>query len=286
MEEGRPVSKVDYQTVSVDYFRTLVVPLLSGRGFNDADSITNPNQVCIVNQLMADHYWPQQDPIGHRVSNDSGRTWMTIVGVVKNIHQYGLDHDAVYTVYMPSDQHPLFESNLLLRSKSDPFIMARQAVAQIHQIDSEQPVTKIRTLEQIRTDLVAAPRVSAVLLGMFALLALCITIIGIVGMLTLVVARRSREIGIRMALGARRSNILRLIVTQGLTPVLFGLGVGAVAALILTRLISSLLFQLKPTDPLEYIATALVLLVSAFLACVVPARRATRIDPMIALRDS
>ncbi|HMD22306.1 MAG TPA: ABC transporter permease, partial [Alloacidobacterium sp.] len=282
---GEPVPHADYRVVSADYFRALGIPELSGRSFTVRDTKQAPG-VAIVNDLMARHYWPNQNPIGHRISINGEKTpsWITVVGVISNVHQYGLDKDSVYEVYLPLEQAPLNAAHLLVRTRGDPDRLTNQIVRIIHEIDPQQPVTDIKTLAQIRESLLGTPRVTAVLLGLFAAVALFITIVGVSGTLALFVAHRTKEIGIRMALGATREAILRHILYRGMAPVLAGMVIGIVAAIFCTRAVAGMLFAVKATDPITFAAIAFVLALVALAACCIPGRRATRIDPMKALR--
>ena len=280
---GEPTPQADFRVVSTDYFRVLGVPVLEGRSFTDQDK-RQTLQVAIVNDLMARHYWPNQDPVGHRISTDEGKTWTTIVGVVSNVRQYGLDKDSVYEIYFPIDQASLTGAHLLVRTRRDPSQLANQIVRNIHEIDPQQPVTNIKTLAQMREALLGTPRVTAMLLGLFAAVALFITIVGVVGTLALFVARRNKDIGIRMALGATQETILRYILYCGMVPVLTGMAIGVIAAFFSTRVLAGMLFAVKTTDPLTFAAIAAFLILVALVACCIPARRATHIDPMKALR--
>jgi putative ABC transport system permease protein len=280
---GEPVPQADFRVVSADYFRVLGVPVLGGRAFSDSD-IKQAPAVAIVNDLMARHYWPNENPLGHRISTDEGKTWTTVVGVVSNVHQYGLDKDSVYEAYFPLEQASLMGAHLLVRTRGEPTQLTNQAVRTIHEIDPQQPVTDIKTLAQMRESLLGTPRVTAVLLGLFAAVALFITIVGISGTLALFVTHRTKEIGIRMALGATREAILRHILYRGMAPVLAGMGIGIVAAFFCTRALAGMLFAVKTTDPLTFVAIALFLAFVALAACCLPGRRATHVDPMKALR--
>ncbi len=282
---GEPAPQTDFRVVSADYFRVLGVPVLSGRAFTDRDTSQAP-PVAVVNDLMARRYWPNENPIGHRISIEhaTNKAWITIVGVVSNVHQYGLDKDSVYEAYFPLEQAQLTAAHLLVRTRGEPDRLTNQIVRTIQEIDPQQPVTDIKTLAQIRESLLGTPRVTAVLLGLFAAVALFITIVGVSGTLALFVAHRTKEIGIRMALGATREVILRHILYRGMAPVLAGMIIGIVAAIFCTRALAGMLFAVKATDPITFAAIAFVLALVALVACCIPGRRATRIDPMKALR--
>jgi predicted permease len=278
-----PASQVDYEVATPEYFRVLGVPVLSGRVFTNNDTLDTPN-VAIVNERLAKHYWPNQDPVGHRVTADHGKTWITVAGMVSNVHQYGLDKESDDAIYLPVYQSDVNNTHLLVRTRNDPMKLANEIQEIIRDIDPQQPVTDVRTLDQVRNAQLGAPRLTATLLGLFAGMALFITIVGVSGTLALSVARRSKEIGIRIALGATQENILGNVVKRGMAPVLAGIAVGVVIAIFATRLLASLLFAVRPDDPLTFAGIAAMLLVVALVGCVIPARRAVQIDPMKALR--
>jgi len=215
---------------------------------------------------------------------DKGKTWTTVVGVVSNVRQYGLEKEAADSIYFPLYQVDLTSAHLLVRTRSDPMRMANQVTSIIHDVDPQQPVTQIRTLDELRSAQLGTPKVTAILLGLFAMVALFITIVGVSGTLALSVARRSKEIGIRIALGATKEKILGNVLARGMAPVLAGLAVGVVAAIFATRLLANLLFAVGPDDPLTFAGIVALLLVVAMVGCVIPARRAVSVDPMKALR--
>ncbi len=281
--EGAPEPMVDYRVVSADYFGTTGIPLLAGRPFANGDRADAP-LVAIVNQHMARHYWNAASPVGEKISSDNGKTWMTIVGVIGNVRQYGLDREPLDEVYIPLFQNPLGAGNLLVRTAMNPMSIAHDVAKTVYSIDPQQPVARIATLEQLRSDSMASPRLTTILLALFAGLALLITLAGIVGVLSLSVSQRTNEIGIRMALGASPGRISRMVMGQGLFLVMVGLALGIAGSLALSRLMSTLLFGIEPTDPFTFTAVAAVSIAVAALACFWPAQRATRIDPMTALR--
>jgi predicted permease len=283
LHAGEPVPQVDYEIASPDYFRVLGVPLLSGRSFTDRDT-SKTLDAAIVNARMAKHYWPDADPLGHRVSTDNGKTWQTVVGVVGDVHQYGLEKQSNDSIYLPLDQVSITNSHLMVRTTSDPMRLANRIQQIVHSVDPQEPVTEIRTLEELRDRQLGTPRETAVLLTLFAGVALFITIVGVTGTLALSVARRSKEIGIRIALGAGKEQILRSVLTQGMVPVLAGLLLGALAAALATRVLANMLFAVRPDDPATFAGIALLLLAVALAGCLLPARRALNIDLMKALR--
>jgi putative ABC transport system permease protein len=281
----QPPPQINFAIASPDYFRVLGIPLLAGRSFSTSDAASAP-LVVLVNNRMARHYWPNESPVGHRVAVHNGdkKTWASVVGVISDVRQYGLDKEPTDTIYFAADQSGMNNGALLVRTKGDPLRMTNQVAAIIHEIDPQQPITDVRTLEQLRGAQLGTPRITSMLLGLFAAVALFITIVGVSGTLALSVARQSKEIGIRLALGATKRNILSNALTRGMLPVLIGLGLGTVAAAFATRVLAKMLFGVKPGDPGTFIAIAFLFFGAALIGCVIPARRAARVDPMIALR--
>jgi ABC-type antimicrobial peptide transport system permease subunit len=209
---------------------------------------------------------------------------MTIVGLVNDTHDYGLNEAPIDEVYRAFAQTSPLSATLLVRTSADPGSFARRVPALVHEVDARQPVSRIRTLEAIRSRSLAPPRLTAMLVTLFAAVALIVTAAGIAGVVSFSVNQRTTEIGVRMALGAPRSSVVRMIVQQGLTPVTLGLASGLALALAMTQVVARMLFGVEPTDPMTYVAVIAVLAAVAALACLVPARRAASIDPMQALR--
>jgi putative ABC transport system permease protein len=267
---------------SPGYFRTLGIPLMAGREFADTDDNKAPN-VVIINQMLKRQLWPNEDPIGKRVSYDDGKTWTTIVGIVGDVREFGLDRPPVSEMYVPVAQSGAV-STLIVRTAADPQAMARHIRDVVHEVDSQTAVAHEMTVEQAREESLASPRLTATLLGLFAGLALLIAAAGIGGIMALAVSQRIREIGIRMALGARPGDILRMVLGQGLALTLLGVVLGAAGALALTGLAKSLLFEVTPTDPVTFAGVAAVLVAAAVIASYLPARRAAGVDPIDALR--
>ena len=286
--EGQPAPedgtgpRTDVQTVSPGYFETLRIPLLRGRTFTDFDHDEAVN-VAVVNQSVAQRYWGAADPIGTRVSGD-GENWVTVVGVVGDVKQEGLSEEFPHQVYRPLSQSPPLVFNFLIRTGGNPMSIAREATAVVHSIDPRQPVAFVKTMEDVRSENIAAPRLVTLLLGLFAVLALTISVAGVVALVAFTVSQRTRELGIRLALGAAKGSVLWMVVRQGVALVLVGLAAGAAAALALTRFIGSWLYDVTPTDPVTFLLISLVFASTAVVAAYVPARRAARVDPMIALR--
>jgi predicted permease len=282
---GEPMPQVDHQLSTPDYFRVLGIPIISGRTFMDSDTIDS-TRVALVNAQMAHHYWPSLDPVGRRISTDEGRTWITVVGVVGSVHQYGISQGFRDVVYFPQAQVTFMgDPSLLIRTREEPTRLVNQFVSMIDGIDSQQPVTDIRTLDQLRNAQLGTPRVTSILLGTFAGVALFITVVGVTGTLGLSVTRRTKEIGIRIALGATRREILFNVVRQGMVPVVAGIVGGAVVAALSTGVLTSMLYGVSPHDRVAPAAIAILLTAMALIGCLIPGRRAVRIDPMKALRS-
>ena len=280
---GQALPKADFRIVSPSYFEALHIPILNGRAFLQTDRPETPI-VAVVNRSAARHLWGSQDPIGTRFSTDAGRTWTQVVGVVGDIKQYGLDKDVADEIYLPMAQYPMGQASLVIKTAVEPMSIARGVIELLHGVDPNQPAARVRSLEQVRAESVAAPRLTTNLLGIFALLALTIAATGIGGVMALAVGQRRHEIGVRMAIGARPGEILRMILGQGMGLALVGIVLGLLGAFALTRLLQTLLFEVGPTDPLTFVSVAVVLGVATLVACYVPARRAARVDPIIALR--
>jgi putative ABC transport system permease protein len=281
--EGQLSPKIDPRAVTSDYFRAIGTPLIKGRMFTEADDEKAP-LVAIINDTAAHHRWGGEDPVGKRVSFDNGQTWVTIVGIVGDVNQYGLDRAPVDELYVPVAQGP-FASFLIVKTMSDPMSVSKLMRDAVHQADADTAIDQVKTLEQVRNDSVASPRLTAWLLGLFAGLALIITAAGIYGVMALAVTQRTREIGIRMALGATRGKILAMVMRQGMTLMLLGLIGGIIGALVLNRLVATLLFATPTTDLMTFAVTSFLLILAAGAACFVPVIRATSINPITALRN-
>jgi ABC-type antimicrobial peptide transport system permease subunit len=269
---------------SEDYFKTVGQALLRGRPFLRSD-VQDALPVAIVNQSLASHYWPGRDPVGSRITFDKGQNWITIVGVVANARSQ-IDSEPQDEIHVPlrGTTGGLLSAAILVRTQGSPGALRNNLREAIRRVDPQQPVTRIETLEQVRTRALAPPRLIATLLGLFAVLALVITAAGIAGVLAFSVNQRTQEIGIRMALGASRGAVLGMVLRQGLTLVLIGLAGGTIAALFLVRLMKQVLYGVSPTDPLTFVGVAAVLIGVAAAACLMPARRATMVNPITALR--
>jgi putative ABC transport system permease protein len=276
----------DYATVSPDYFHVMRIPLLRGRFFSEQDSPSNPN-VAIINETLARRYFPNQDPLGRQMKfgfPPNSNVSREIVGVVGDVRDVALSREPGPAMYVPFAQAPLYGGEVVVRSSlSGSSVVAgiRQAV---HSIDKDLPVTDVESFPDMLGASVAQERFRTLLLSSFSGMALILAAVGIFGVISYSASQRTREIGIRMALGAQQRSVLRLILGQGTKLALLGLGVGTLAALLLTRWMASLLYGVSATDPLTFGATAIVLFGVAVTACYIPARRAMRVDPMVALR--
>jgi len=288
--EGQPAPsddlrpQADFLLASPKYFQTIGIPVIRGRGVAASDRPDNP-QVAVINESIARHRWPNEDPLGKRISVDRGKTWITVVGVVGDVRQYGLNRAPDDQVYVTLSQFPILGGSLLVRTASDPLALTRLVKDAVHGIDPEQPVDHIRTLEQVKANALAAPRLTSILLSIFAVLALLITSAGIAGVIAFSVGERTQEFGVRLALGAEPRQVLGMVLRQGLTLVAVGLAIGFIGAHVLAGMMTRLLFEVRATDPPTFLAMSVVLAAVATAACFLPARRVTSVDPMVALRN-
>jgi putative ABC transport system permease protein len=290
--EGRPSPKtfaagmmVGQRVVSPDYFATMRTPLLAGRDFTFRDA-AGATPVAIINQALATRYFPGENPLGKRIKIDeASEEWQTIVGITVSMHHSGLGADADPEIFSPYLQNPWSTMAFLVRTRGNPDDLSADVRSQLWAIDKEQPIFRMSTMDRILADSLAGRRLNLILLGSFAAVALLLALIGIYGVISYAVVQRTGEIAIRMALGAQRSSVWKLVLSQGATLSAAGSAVGIVASLALTRLMSTMLFHVRPMDPLTLASVAAVVLATALLATFLPARRATRIDPMEALRD-
>ncbi|MDQ3256417.1 MAG: ABC transporter permease, partial [Acidobacteriota bacterium] len=285
--EGRPMAsdaRVLYDSISPNYFRVLRSQVKAGREFTDLDRAGTP-PVAIINETLARQYFADAEPLGEVISiNYLGRrVKREIVGVVRDISQGELGKVAPQ-IYVPYQQQTWFSASLIVRAVGDAEAVKRDVQSAIWAVDKTQPPAKFDAAEVLLGKSLAAPRLYTTLLGTFAILAVVLAGVGIYGVMSYTVARRTREIGVRVALGAQRGDVLRLVVGQGMKRVLVGVVVGLFASFALTRLIAGLLYGVSASDPRTFAGVALLLALVALLACYVPARRATKVDPMVALR--
>jgi putative ABC transport system permease protein len=276
---------VEWSTVMPGYFHTARIPLLRGRDFTAHDDQAAP-KVAVINRTMADKFWPNQDPLGkHFAHNEEHPKWITVVGVVGDVLQYGLDQTKpAPEAYFPEYQGQSSSMSVLVRASGNPLDQLAALRAAVRELDSQLPVDNPRELAEVVTESSSQQRFLALLLGLFAGLALVLAAVGIYGVIAYSVAQRTHELGIRIALGAGRSELLRLVLGEGLRLALAGVAVGLAAAWGLSRFLASLLYGVHATDPLTFTAVPLVLLAVALLACYIPALRATKVDPIEALR--
>ena len=286
--EGRPFEDPNQQVtalnpgISYDYLNAQGIRLLKGRPFTEQET-KEPIKTVIINEAFARTYFPGEDPLRERLVIDMGESLTCeIIGVTRDIKQFSLQSESAPTMYLPSIE--VGRASLVVRTAGDPLAITSAVRAAVQSVEKDQPIANVLSMEQILSSSVAEPRFRTLLLSVFAALALVLAGVGIYGVMSYAVARRTHEIGIRMALGARSGDTLKLVVGQGMTLALIGVAVGLAAAFALTRLLSSLLFGVSATDPLTFAVIALLLTSVATVACYIPARRATRVDQMVALR--
>jgi putative ABC transport system permease protein len=285
--EGRPPVSIDqafdddFRRVNRQYFGALRIPFLRGRNFTEQEARQSA-KVVIISELLANQVFPNEEPIGKRLILAMGNQVFEIIGIVGDIRHRALESQPAPAMYLPTYETPWM--NLVIRTKGDPTSLSAAVRKEVQGIDPDQPVADVRTMEQWLDTAVAAPRYRTALLGLFALVALVLASTGIYGVMSYSVTQRTHEIGVRMALGAQQIDVLKLVVRQGMTLVVVGVGVGLVGAIALTRVMSTLLFGVTAKDPLTFVAVAALLTLVAFVACYLPARRATKVDPLVALR--
>jgi putative ABC transport system permease protein len=283
-EEPRAV----YRSITPKYFRTMRIPILRGREFTERDLRDSPG-VVIINESMARQYWPDEDPVGKRISPTVklGRNepaTREIVGVVGNVRYTSVDSEPFPELYIPHTQQSWYFMALAVRTSSDPMAMIGSVRREVMAVDADQPVYQIQTMEDLVSKSIAQPRFYSTTLGIFATLALILAGVGVYAVMSYSVTQRTHEIGVRMAVGAERRDVIKLILREGMLLTVIGMSLGLAGALALTRIVASLLFDVSPNDLITFTLIALLLIHIALLACYIPARRATKIDPMLALR--
>ncbi|HVQ39675.1 MAG TPA: ABC transporter permease [Pyrinomonadaceae bacterium] len=292
--DGRPPiaagdePSLETRSVMGDYFQTMQIPLKAGRDFGPQDFQEKAPLVGIANDAMVRQYFPGEDPLGKRIrwARNPQVEWITIVGVVGDVKHFGLDLPEQAGLYSPYTQAAPWKrwTSVVVRTQSDPLSIAGAVKQQLWKIDPQLPVTKVETMDEVAAGSFAARRFNMLLLVIFAGLALVLAAVGIYGVMSYAVTQRTQEIGIRMALGARAIDVLKLIIRNGMALILIGVGLGIGGSLVLTRLLATLLFGVKPTDAVTFVTVSAVLIVVALVACYLPARRATKVDPLVALR--
>ena len=286
VDPRKVASRTRVMIASPEYFDTIGLPLIRGRWFTAPEERESLG-VAVINESMARHHWqdmsPSSDPIGRRVSFDKGEHWLTVTGIVGDMKEFGLDRSAADEMYVPLKQSG-FAPSLLIRTSSDPKSLMKMATLAVHEAGQDVAVYDTGTLDQARENATASPRLTALLLSLFAALALIITAVGLGGVLALAVSQRRQELGIRMALGATHASVVMMVLRQGLTMAGLGIAIGLPASMALTRLVSAVLYDTRPNDVLTMTGVSVLLVTVAAIACFVPARQATRIDPLIALR--
>jgi len=290
--EGFPVLSVgqaptiNHNVITPGYFKAMGIPILMGRDFTDADK-RDGLKVTIIDERLAREYWPNQSPLGKRIRfspPESNEPWSAIVGVVGNVKNESLSLTQSKSVYLPHSQFSIGGMALAVRAAASPESLVRAIRDQVKKMDPNLPLTQILTMTDVVSLSIYRPRLIVSLFGVFAGVALLLASVGIYGVMSYSVAQRTHEIGVRMALGAQRGDVLRLIVAQGMNLIVVGAAIGLAGALAFTRLIQSLLFEVTTTDPVTFGLVAALLGIVALLACYIPARRATKVDPMVALR--
>jgi putative ABC transport system permease protein len=288
---GRPAPKpaeqpsANHRVVSPGYFAALGIPLMRGRTFTDRDVEKSP-MVAVVDEAFVRRHFPNEDPIGQGLDIGNGTDgFYEIVGVVGTVHYSGLETTPNPTMYVPYKQDVFSTMWVVARTDGDAALLSAPARQAVREVDPGLPAYSLSPLRSIVTESVAQRRFSMLLLGLFAAIALFLAAVGLYGVVAYTVSQRTQEIGVRMAIGAQRRDVLSMVVGGGMKLALVGVVVGLIAAMALSRLMATLLFQVEPSDPVSYAVTAVVLLAVAVLACYIPARRATRVDPIVALRQ-
>jgi putative ABC transport system permease protein len=279
--------RVDVRLINSDFFKTMGIPILKGRDFTEREIVDGDARVVIINEAMARRFWPNENPLGRRIKLNRLEPWDEIIGVVGDIKTTDLDGEVEPTVYWPSHSWGFGWGVLVARTTVEPASAAPAVMREIHAMDPDVAISDVLPMDEVLWRSIARPRFNTLLLTILALVALALAVVGIYGMMSYAVSQRTREIGIRMALGANSSDVFKLVIRHGMTLTLIAVGIGLALSFALTRLLSGWLgwlYQVKPTDPVTFIGVPLLLSAVAFLACYIPARRATKLTPMETLR--
>jgi putative ABC transport system permease protein len=293
--DGRPIETrdkwpmVNFRTISPNYFRAMGIPVLQGRAHTDRDDANAPS-VVIINQQTVREIFPNEDPIGKRITfggvdQNQQPLWVEIIGVVANIRSVELREESTAEIYFPATQNFWPSMSLVVRSSVEPESLSGSIRQVVHDVDKSVPVSQVKTMDHVVSESIMQPRFNLFLLGLFSTVAMLLSAAGIYGVTAYTVSQRTHELGIRLALGAQVSDVLKMILGQGMAVIGVGLVLGLAAAFALMRLLRSLLFGVGENDPLTFAAITLVLLMVALIACYIPARRATKVDPLVALRS-
>jgi predicted permease len=285
-QQKERLGTADFGVATDGYFRVLGIPLIRGRMFDERDSANAPH-VAVISESLAHDRWPHEDPIGHTIefgNMDGDPRLLTIVGIVGDTHEYGLDEPARLTVYVNLFQRPRSEMTVTMLSDADTRLVTSAAREILRDLNPEIPA-KFQTFQQVYSASLGSRKFNVILIGFFGVTALLLAAAGVFGVMAYSVSRRTREFGVRVALGATSGDVLRMVLGQGMRTILIGVAIGIVGSLALTRAVSSLLFGVTATDPVTFGGVTLLLIAVPLLACYIPARRATKVDPMVALRD-
>jgi putative ABC transport system permease protein len=282
--QGQQPSVVERSSVTPNYFHLLRIPVLRGRFFEEADDDKTP-QVAVINEAFARTYWPHEDALGRRFKrNRVDSPWITVVGIIANARTESLAEESVPQIYLSLYQSASRRLAIFLRGHLDTAAIPTEVSAQVQAVDPTLPLSGAQTLNETVSASLAERRFSMEMIALFALTALLLAGLGIYGVISYIVSERTHEIGIRIALGAEKRSILRMVLRQGLGPAIAGAGLGIVGALMVSHLMAGLLYGVRPTDPLTFASVTVLLVGVALLACYIPARRAIRVDPLVALR--
>jgi predicted permease len=285
-QQKERLGSADFCVATDGYFRVLGIPLIRGRMFDERDSSNAPH-VAVISESLAHDRWPHQDPIGHTIefgNMDSDVRLLTIVGIVGDTHEYALDEPARPTVYVNLFQRPRAEMTVAMLSDADARLVSSAARGILRDLNPEIPA-KFQTFQQVYSASLGSRKFNVILIGFFGVTALLLAAAGVFGVMAYSVSRRTREFGVRVALGATSSDVLRMVLGQGMRTILIGVAIGIIGSFALTRAVSSLLFGVTATDPFTFGGVTLLLIAVALLACYIPAKRATKVDPIVALRD-